>query len=69
MTSKIIAIQGNNLSLLKPNTDTTIFLANEVQNKGYKVFYYSPKELTIFNSKVFAKGFFIRLNYKKKNFL
>ena len=69
MTSKIIAIQGNNLSTLKPNTDTTIFLANEVQNKGYKVFYYNPKELTILKSKVFAKGVFIRLNYKKKNFL
>tara|TARA_Y100000591_G_scaffold221558_1_gene192942 strand:- start:199 stop:1125 length:927 start_codon:yes stop_codon:yes gene_type:complete len=68
MTSKIIAIQGNNLSTLKPNTDTTIFLANEVQNKGYKVFYYNPKELTILKSKVFAKGVFIRLNYKKKIF-
>ena len=68
MTSKIIAIQGNNLSTLNPKTDTTIFLANEVQNKKYKIFYYNPKKLTILNSKVFAEGVFIRLNYKKKQF-
>ncbi len=68
MMNKIIAIQGNNLSTLNPNTDTTIFLANEVQNKKYRIFYYNPKELTILNSRVFAKGFFVRINYKKKIF-
>ena len=68
MTSKIVAIQGNNLSSLNPNTDTTIFLANEIQNKKYRIFYYNPKELSIFNSKVFAYGVFIKLNYKNKKF-
>ena len=32
MTSKIIAIQGNHPSKLNPITDTSIFLANEIQN-------------------------------------
>ncbi len=68
MTSKIIAIQGNHPSKLNPITDTSIFLANEIQNKKYKIFYYDPKNLSIINSKVIAKGFFIQFNYKNKNF-
>tara|TARA_B100000530_G_scaffold277073_1_gene190131 strand:- start:3264 stop:4187 length:924 start_codon:yes stop_codon:yes gene_type:complete len=65
MTNKIIAIQGNNPFKLNPKTDTSIFLANEIQNK-YKIFYYDPKDLSIVNSKVIAKGFFIKFNYSKK---
>ena len=68
MTSKIVAIQGNNPSTLNPITDTTIFLANEIQNKKYKIFYYDPKNLSILNSKVVAKGFFVKFNYKQKKF-
>ena len=40
MTNKIVAIQGDNLKKINIKTDTTIFLANEAQNKGYKLFYY-----------------------------
>ena len=40
MTNKIVAIQGDNLKKLNIKTDTTIFLAHEAQNKGYKLFYY-----------------------------
>ncbi len=68
MTSKIIAIQGNNPSKLNPKTDTSVFLANEIQNKNYKIFYYEPKNLSILKSKVIAKGFFIKFNYKNKKF-
>ena len=68
MTNKIVAIQGNHPSKLNPITDTSIFLAHEIQNKKYKIFYYEPKNLSILNSKVIAKGFFIRFNYKKKKF-
>ncbi len=68
MTSKIIAVQGNDPSKLNPRTDTSIFLANEIQNKKYKIFYYDPKNLSIINSKVKAKGFFIKFNYKNKKF-
>ena len=68
MTSKIIAIQGNDPSKLNPKTDTSVFLANEIQSKKYKIFYYSPKNLSILNSKVIAKGFFIKFNYKNKKF-
>ena len=68
MTIKIVAIQGNHPSKLNPITDTSIFLANEIQNKKYKIFYYDPKNLSIINSKVVARGFFIKFNYKNKNF-
>ena len=68
MINKIVAIQGNHPSKLKPISDTTVFLANEIQNKKYKIFYYEPKDLSIINSKVIAKGFFVKFNYNKKKF-
>tara|TARA_B100000674_G_scaffold286728_1_gene237247 strand:+ start:1092 stop:2015 length:924 start_codon:yes stop_codon:yes gene_type:complete len=68
MTNKIIAIQGNHPSQLNPITDTTIFLAREVQIKKYKIFYYEPKNLSIINSKIIAFGFFIKFYHKKKFF-
>jgi len=68
MTNKIVAIQGNHPSKLNPVSDTSIFLANEAQNKNYKIFYYEPKDLSIINSKVIAKGFFIKFNYAQKKF-
>ena len=67
MMSKIVAIQGNHPSTLNPKTDTTIFLAREIQNK-YKIFYYDPKNLSIIKSKIIANGFFIKFDYKEKNF-
>ena len=67
MTNKIVAIQGNHPTNLNPLTDTTIFLANEIQKKNYQIFYYEPKNLSILNSKVLANGFFIKFEYKKKS--
>ena len=34
MTNKIVAIQGNHPSKLNPKTDTSIFLACEIQKKN-----------------------------------
>ena len=68
MINKIVAIQGNRPYKLNPLTDTSIFLANEIQNKKYKIFYYDPKDLSVINSKVIAKGFFIKFNYSRKKF-
>jgi len=68
MTNKIVAIQGNHPSKLNPKTDTSVFLANEIQKKKYRVFYYDPKDLSIIDAKVIAKGFFIKFNYKDKKF-
>jgi len=68
MTNKIVAIQGNNPLKLNPVTDTSVFLAHEIQNKNYKIFYYDPKDLSVINSKVIAAGCFIEFNYKNKKF-
>ena len=68
MTNKIVAIQGNHPKELNSISDTSIFLANEAQNKKYKIFYYEPKNLSIINDNVVAKGFFIKFNYLNKKF-
>ena len=36
MTNKIVAVQGNNPLKLNPITDTSVFLAHEIQNKKYR---------------------------------
>ena len=68
MTNKIVAIQGNHPSKLNPKSDTSIFLALEAQSRKYKIFYYEPKDLSIINDKVIAKGYYIRFNYSNINF-
>ena len=68
MINKTIAIQGNPPSQLNPKTDTSIFLANEIQKKKYRIFYYDPRDLSIINSNVVAKGFFIKFDYNRKKF-
>ena len=68
MTNKIVAIQGNHPSELNPKSDTSIFLAIEAQNRKYKIFYYEPKDLSIINDKVVAKGYFIKFSYSNNNF-
>ena len=68
MTNKIVAIQGNHPSKLNPETDTSIFLAHEIQSKNYRIFYFDPKNLSVINSKVIASGFFIKFDYSKKKF-
>ena len=68
MINKIIAIQGNHPSKLNPKTDTSVFLANEIQKKNYEIFYYDPKNLSVKGSKVIAEGFFINFNYNNKKF-
>ena len=66
MTNKVVAIQGNHPSKLNPLTDTSIFLANEIQKKNYKIFYYEPRNLSILKTEFVANGYFIRFDYSKK---
>ena len=59
MTIKIVGIQANHPSKLNPKSDTSVFLAVEAQRLNYKIFHYDPKDLSIINDRVLAKGFFI----------
>jgi glutathione synthase len=68
MTNKIVAIQGNHPSKLNLKSDTSIFLAVEAQNRKYKIFYYEPKDLSIINDKVVAKGYYINFSYSNNKF-
>ena len=68
MINKIVAIQGNHPSELNPKSDTSIFLAVEAQNRNCKIFYYEPKDLSIINDKVIAKGYYIEFSYSNKSF-
>ena len=68
MINKIVAIQGDHPSKLKPLTDTSIFLAIEAQRLKYKIFYYEPKDLSIINDKVIANGYYVEFNYSDKRF-
>ena len=68
MINKIVAIQGDHFSKINPSTDTSIFLAQEIQSKNYKIFYYEPENLSVINSKVVAEGYFVKFNYSKKKF-
>ena len=68
MINKIVAIQGNHPSELNPKSDTSIFLAVEAQNRNCKIFYYEPKDLSIINDKVVAKGYYINFSYSNNKF-
>jgi glutathione synthase len=68
MTSKIVAIQGNHPSELNPKSDSSVFLALEAQSRNCKIFYYEPKDLSIINDKVLAKGYYIEFSYFNKSF-
>jgi len=68
MINKIVAIQGNHPSKLNLKNDTSIFLAVEAQNRNCKIFYYEPKNLSIINDKVLAKGYYIKFNYSNNSF-
>jgi glutathione synthase len=68
MKKKILVIQGSKISKINPETDTTLFLALEAQNRGYLVYYYEPKDLSFLNGKVLAKCYQIRFFKREKNF-
>ncbi len=65
---KIISIQANNLNQINFKTDTTLLLSIEAQKRGYKIFWYETKNLSLKNKKIYAKGFFVKLSEKKKDF-
>ena len=66
--TKILAIQGSDLKKVNIKTDTTILLASEAQKRGYKVYYFEPKNLSFLNGKVIASCKHIRINQNKKKF-
>ena len=56
MTNKVVAIQGNHPSKLNPLTDTSIFLANEIQKQNNNNF---KKEIIPTNEKFTKPKLFV----------
>ena len=57
MINKIVAIQGNHPSLLNPKTDTSVFLANEIQKKKYRIFFMIQRIYQLLTQKFLLKVF------------
>ena len=52
MINKIVAIQGDHPSKLNPSTDTSIFLAKEIQKRIMKYFIMNLKTYQLINQKL-----------------
>ena len=60
---KQLAIQGDNLKSLNFSSDTSLFIASGLYNKGYRVFWYSPQSLKYEQDKFIATGHYIKVFY------
>ena len=64
-----IAIQMDPLDKINPYEDSTFVIAKEAQNRGYKTFHYLPKDISLKNNKIIARGFYFKIiNSNKKLF-
>ena len=68
MKKKILAIQGSSLKKINVTTDTTLFLSLEAQKRGYKVYYFEPKNLSFIDGKVVARYIDLVFFENKKKF-
>jgi glutathione synthase len=60
----MIAIQGDCLQKLNLNTDTSLLLAANFIQLGYKIFWYEPYQIYSDNNSIYARGVFINVLYE-----
>ena len=65
---KIISVQADPVEKINVNTDTTFLLLLEAQKRGYEIFWYETKGLSLINEKVTALGNFVTLFENKRNY-
>tara|TARA_Y100000816_G_scaffold282100_1_gene257380 strand:- start:5022 stop:5963 length:942 start_codon:yes stop_codon:yes gene_type:complete len=65
---KIISVQADPVEKINVNTDTTYLLLLEAQKRGYQIFWYETKGLSLINKKVTASGNFVTLFKNKRNY-
>ena len=65
MIKLLVAIQMDPLNKLHYESDSSLVLAKEAQNRGYKIFIYEPKDLTLKDNQLFAYASSLKI--KKKN--
>ncbi len=59
--SQTIAIQMDPIEKLNFSSDSTLLIATELQARGYRIFYYTPLNLSYQNHSVLAQGHFVKL--------
>ena len=64
-----IAIQMDPLNKLHHESDSSLILAKEAQNRGHKIFIYEPKDLTLKDNQLFANVSSLKIIKKKNMFL
>jgi len=63
-----IAIQMDPLEKINPKEDSTFVIAQEAQRRGYKLFHYSPKDISLKNNTIIAKGCYFKIINQSKKF-
>jgi glutathione synthase len=61
-----IAIQMDPLETINPKEDSTFVIAKEAQDRGYKIFHYLPKNISLKNNQVTAEGCYFKILKNKK---
>ena len=65
---KKVALQIDPIEKLDFATDSTMLIASELQNRGYQLFYYLPRNLFFERGGLYAMGSYIELDYSKGTF-
>ncbi|XCE15390.1 glutathione synthase [Candidatus Liberibacter asiaticus] len=63
-----IAIQMNHISTVKVKEDSTFAIALEAQVRGYQIFHYTPDQLYMRDSKIYANTQPLSLDEKKEQY-
>lgn len=63
-----IAFQMEHLEELTFSSDTSILIANEIQNRGDKIYYYQPKDIIYNAGHFFVKSSRFVVNYEERSF-
>lgn len=61
---RLIAIQADPLESLKPQSDSSLFIAAELCKKGYTVFFYTPNSISLHNDKLVANGAIVKVSFE-----
>jgi glutathione synthase len=61
-SSLILALQADSIAGLKPETDTSLFLAREALAFGFRIFAYTPQNLSLNQGKIMVRGSWLDLS-------
>jgi len=68
MTAPIVALQMEPLAHIRVETNTTFALGLEAQNRGFRLFVYTPETLSYIEGKVVARGNWVTFKDRKQDF-